>query len=149
MTSIDSWPSLRYENWNDTIDSLHMKLQIIGKVKLALNPFFKSMGITVVINTLPCEFPDPVKFELDNEKKSYDKDAVHTWWKTLIQIQKVFESFRSGFRGKSSPVHFFWGTFDLCETRFSGNPYTIPAGADRILKYAENEENFTFGFWPV
>jgi len=216
MTSIDSWPSLRYENWNDTIDSLHMKLQIIGKVKLALNPFLnqwwhvafylnmkgmttglipyedgvfeiefnfidhnlslrksnnqekiiplfpssvamfysvfmdtlKSMGITVVINTLPCEFPDPVKFELDNEKKSYDKDAVHTWWKTLIQIQKVFESFRSGFRGKSSPVHFFWGTFDLCETRFSGNPCTIPAGADRILKYAENEENFTFGFWP-
>ena len=216
MNSTNSWPSLPYENWSDTLDSLHMKMQIIGKVKLALNPFLnqwwqvafylnmkgmttglipyedgvfeiefnfidhnlsirlsnnqlkviplfpssvaefyrnftdilKSMGINVVINTLPCEVPDPVKFELDNGKKSYDKDFVHTWWKILIQTQKVFESFRSGFRGKSSPVHFFWGTFDLCETRFSGKPCAIPEGAGRILKFAENEENFTFGFWP-
>ncbi len=216
MNSTNSWPSLPYEKWNDTLDSLHMKMQIIGKVKLALNPFLnqwwqvafylnmrgmttglipyedgvfeiefnfidhnlsvrlsnnqlkviplsptpvatfysdfmdilKSMGINVVINTLPCEVPDPVKFELDNGKKSYDKDFVHTWWKILIQVQKVFESFRSGFRGKSSPVHFFWGSFDLCETRFSGNPCAIPIGAGRIMKFAENEENFTFGFWP-
>ena len=216
MNSTNFWPSLRYENWNETLDSLHMKMQIIGKVKLALNPFLnqwwqvafylnmkgmttglipyengvfeiefnfidhnlsirlsnnqmkviplfpssvadffndfmevlKSLGINVVINTLPCEFPDPVKFELDNAKKAYDKDSVNTWWKILIQIQKVLESFRSGFRGKSSPVHFFWGSFDLCETRFSGNTCTIPVGAGSILKYAENEENFTFGFWP-
>ncbi len=216
MNSTNSWPSLRYENWSDTLDTLHMKMQIIGKVKLALNPFLnqwwqvafylnmkgmttglipyedgvfeiefnfidhnlsirlsnnqlkviplfpssvaefyrdftdilKSMGINIVINTLPSEFADPVRFELDNGKKSYNKDFVHTWWKILIQVQKVFESFRSGFRGKSSPVHFFWGTFDLCETRFSGKPCAIPAGADRILKFAENEENFTFGFWP-
>lgn len=211
-----TWPSLPYENWNDTLDSLHMKMQIAGKAKLALSPFLnqwwqvafylnmkgmttglipyengvfeiefnftdhnltvrtsnnqvkaiplfpssvatfyldfmdllKSMGITVVINTLPCEFSDPVRFELDNGKKSYDKDFVHTWWKILIQIQKVFERFRAGFRGKSSPVHFFWGSFDLCETRFSGKSCTIPAGAGTIMKFAENEENFTFGFWP-
>lgn len=216
MNSTSSWPSLPYENWNDTLDSLHMKMQVIGKVKLALNPFLnqwwqvafylnmkgmttglipyedgvfeiefnfidhnlyirtsnnhlnviplfpssvaifysdfmdilKSMGIYVVINTLPCEFPDPVKFELDNVEKLYDKDSVHTWWKILIQGQKVFESFRSGFRGKSSPVHFFWGSFDLCETRFSGKSCAIPVGAGRILKFSENEENFTFGFWP-
>ena len=216
MNSTNSWPSLAYENWNDTLDSLHMKMQIIGKVKLALNPFLnqwwqvafylnmkgmitglipyedgvfeiefnfidhnlslrlsnnqekiiplfpssvavfytefmdtlKSMGIHVAINTLPCEFSDPVKFELDSGKKSYNKDFVNTWWKILIQAQKVFESFRSGFRGKSSPVHFFWGTFDLCETRFSGKPCAIPEGAGRIMKFAENEENFTFGFWP-
>ncbi len=216
MNSTDSWPFLPYANWSDTLDSLHMKMQIIGKVKLALNPFLnqwwqvafylnmkgmttglipyedgvfeiefnfidhnlsillsnnqlkviplfpssvaefyrnftdmlKSMGINAVINTLPSEVPDPVKFELDVEKKSYDKDFVHTWWKILIQTQKVFESFRSRFRGKSSPVHFFWGTFDLCETRFSGKPCAIPAGAGSILKFAENEENFTFGFWP-
>ena len=216
MNSTNYWPSLPYENWSDTLHSLHMKMQIIGKVKLALNPFLnqwwqvafylnmkgmttglipyedgvfeiefnfidhnlsirlsnnqlkviplfpspvavfyrdfmdilESMGINVVINTVPCEVPDPVKFELDNEKKSYDKDFVHTWWKILIQTQKVFESFRSGFRGKSSPVHFFWGSFDLCETRFTGKPCAIPEGADIILKFAENEENFTFGFWP-
>ena len=216
MNSKDSWPLLPYTNWSDTLDSLHMKMQIIGKVKLALNPFLnqwwqvafhlnmkgmttglipyengvfeiefnfidhnlsillsndqlkviplfpssvaefyrnftdmlKSMGIKAVINTLPSEVPDPIKFELDYEKKSYDKDFVHRWWKILIQTQKVFESFRSGFRGKSSPVHFFWGTFDLCETRFSGKPCAIPANAGRIQKFAENEENFTFGFWP-
>ncbi len=216
MKSTNSWPPLQYESWKDTLDSLHMKMQIIGKVKLALNPFLnqwwqvafhlnmkgmttglipyedgvfeiefnfidhnltvlisndnskviplspssvatfysdfmkiiKSMGINVSINTLPCEFSDPVKFELDNMKKSYDKDFVNSWWKILIQAQKIFESFRSGFRGKSSPVHFFWGTFDLCETRFSGKSCTIPSGAGRIMKFAENEENFTFGFWP-
>jgi hypothetical protein len=216
MNSTNHWPALSYENWSDALDTLHMKMQIIGKVKLVLNPFLnqwwqvafhlnmkgittglipykdgvfeiefnfinhnlsirisnnqekiiplfpssvavfygnfmdtlKSMGIHVAINTLPCEFSDPVKFELDNVKKSYDKTFVHTWWKILIQIQKVFESFRSGFRGKSSPVHFFWGSFDLCETRFSGKNCAIPAGAGRIMKFAENEENFTFGFWP-
>lgn len=216
MDATNYWPSLRYENWSDTLDLLHMKMQIIGKVKLALNPFLnqwwqvafylnmrgmttglipyedgvfeiqfnfidhnlsirssnnqlkviplfpstvavfysdftdtlKSMGINAVINTLPVEFADPVRFELDNGKKSYDKDFVHTWWKILIQVQKVFQGFRSGFRGKSSPVHFFWGSFDLCETRFSGNPCAIPEGADIIMKFAENEENFSFGFWP-
>lgn len=216
MDSNSSWPSLQYENWKDTLDSLHMKMQIIGKVKLALNPFLnqwwqvafylnmkgmttglihyedgvfevefnfidhnltvrtsndqvkvmplfpssvakfytdimdilKSMGISVVINTLPCEFSDPVRFELDNGKKSYDKDFVNTWWKILLQAQKVFESFRSAFRGKSSPIHFFWGSFDLSGSRFSGNSCASPEGAGRIMKYAENEENFTFGFWP-
>lgn len=216
MNSINSWPSLQYEKWNDTLDSLHMKMQIIGKVKLALNPFLNqwwqvafylnmkgmttgpipyeggvfeiefnfidhnlsiltsnkqlknislddssvadfyrkfmdtliSMGISVKINTMPCEFADPVRFELDHARKSYDKDFVHTWWKILIKIQKVFESFRSGFRGKSSPVHFFWGSFDLSGSRFSGKPCASPEGADRIMKYAENEENFAFGFWP-
>ena len=216
MNSTYSWQPLPYESWNNTLDSLHMKMQIIGKVKLALNSFLnqwwqvafylnmkgmttglipyedgvfeiefnfidhnlsvltsnnqlkviplfpssvakfysdfmdllKSMGISVAINTMPCEFSDPVRFESDNSKKAYDKDFVHTWWKILVQIQKVFESFRSGFRGKSSPVHFFWGSFDLCETRFSGKSCAIPEGAGRILKFAENEENFTFGFWP-
>lgn len=216
MHPLNFWPSLAYENWKDTLDTLHMKMQIIGKVKLALNPFLnqwwqvalhlntkgmttgimpyehgvceiefdftdhnltirtgdnrmktmplfpssvaefykefmkllKSMGISVSINTLPCEFYDPVRFELDNGRKSYDKDYVNAWWKILIRVHGIFERFRSGFRGKSSPVHFFWGSFDLCETRFSGKTCDIPTGADIILKFAENEENFTFGFWP-
>lgn len=216
MDPISHWPSLPYERWNDTLDTLHMKMQVVGKVKLELNSFLnqwwhvafhlnlkgmttglipfedgvfevefdftsheltvrtsnyqvktislaptsvatfyqdfmgllKSVGVSVKINTLPCEFSDPVRFELDHEKKSYDKNFVHTWWKILVQIQRVFEKFRSGFRGKSSPIHFFWGSFDLCETRFSGNPCAFPAGSGRIMKFAENEENFTFGFWP-
>jgi hypothetical protein len=211
-----NWPALPYEKWRDTLDTLHMKMQVVGKVKLELNSFLnqwwhvafhlnlkgmttglipyesgifevefdftnqdvtvrtsnyqvntislvsnsvatfyhdfmdilKSFGISVEINTLPCEFSDPVRFELDHERKSYDKDFVHTWWKILLQIQRVFEKFRSEFRGKSSPIHFFWGSFDLCETRFSGNPCAFPAGSGRIMKFAENEENFTFGFWP-
>lgn len=216
MNSRNHWPALPYESWNDALDTLHMKMQVVGKVKLALNsflnqwwqvPFYinlkgmttglipykhdvfeiefdfrehvmlirtsnnltgviplnestvaefyhdfmdtlKSMGISVNINTMPCEFADPVRFELDHGRKSYDRDFIHRWWSILLRVQVIFESFRTGFRGKSSPVHFFWGSFDLSETRFSGKPCESPEGGGRIMKFAENEENYAFGFWP-
>ena len=209
------WPPLPYDEWKETYDTIHMWMQIAGKVKLALNPFINqwwhitfqitasglttglipynkmvfdinfnfidhnlyihtsrgqskfislmprsvaefykefmdsllALDIKVKINTLPSEVPDPVPFESDIKNNSYDKEFAYRWWYTIAQLWPVFEEFRSSFRGKSSPVHFFWGSFDLNVTRFSGNPCTPPS-KDIIMTYSENEENFSFGFWP-
>jgi hypothetical protein len=144
-----------FNNHIVTIMTSDDQIKVIPLIPASVATFYhdfmeilNSMGISVKINTLPCEFSNPVRFDLDYEKMAYYKDSVHTWWKILVQVQRVFEKFRSGFRGKSSPVHFFWGSFDLCGTRFSGNPCTVPSDAGRIIRFAENEENFTFGFWP-
>ncbi len=106
----------------------------------------KSMEIYVTINTLPSEVPDPVKCDEDL-RSEYNQEYINRWWKILIQTSKSFEIFRTDFRGKSSPVHFFWGSFDLAETRFSGKLAKPPEKGGIIMKYSENEENFTFGFW--
>ncbi|MDB4978498.1 MAG: hypothetical protein JWM56_684 [Candidatus Peribacteria bacterium] len=109
------------------------------------------LGIHVTIWPVPVEVSDPIPFEQDTSHASYNKDYVTRWWRILRQTQTVFESFRTSFRGKSSPIHFFWGSFDLSGTRFSGRMATPPryeGVMGRIMEFAENEENFAFGFWP-
>jgi hypothetical protein len=208
------WPSLNYEEWKDTLDALHMKMQVVGKIKLALNPFLNqwwntafyltasgmttglipykdttfeidfdfiehtlliripdkeiitisinncsvaefykmlmdrlsSAGIKVTINTLPSEVPNPIHCYQDT-RSAHNEQYVHRWWKILLQLSVIFERFRTPFRGKSSPVHFFWGSFDLAHTRFSGKPAEPPKQGGIIMKYSENEENFSCGFW--
>lgn len=210
------WPPLPYEKWKDTLDTLHMCMQVAGKVKLALNPFLNhwwqvaflvtssgmttglipykdeafdvnfdfidhrviihktdaqsktiilrprtvadfyiefmsalsDMNISVNINPIPCEVPDPVACNEDTVHASYDGKYVTDWWQIMVKLSMIFEHFRTPFRGKSSPVHFFWGSFDLNETRYSGKPATPPEYGGIIMRYAENEENFSFGFWP-
>jgi hypothetical protein len=214
MNKANQWPSLPYDEWRETLDTLHMKMQVAGKVKLALTPFLNhwwnvafhvtvngittelipyndivfeidfdfinhnisirtsdnqmksiplvtgsvagfykelmsslnAMDISVTINKVPSEVSNPVPCDID-ERSSYNKEYVFRWWSILVHSQIIFEKFRSGFRGKSSPVHFFWGSFDLCGTRFSGKPCSPPPHSGRIMHFAENEENFTFGFW--
>lgn len=214
MNSENLWPALPYGKWKDTLDTLHMKMQIIGKVKLALTPYLnhwwntafyvnasgittglipyknsafeinfdfithnlfircadnqmkaialspssvaefygefmsalEQMGISVKINTIPAEVQNPVPCDVDG-RSSYDKDYVHRWWKVLLQSNMIFERFRTPFRGKSSPVHFFWGSFDLGHARYSGKPAIPPNYGGKIMKFAENEENFACGFW--
>jgi hypothetical protein len=107
----------------------------------------KEIGIDVIINTLPQEVPNPVPFEKDEKNCFYDKEYVEKWWKILSGITTVFEKFRSPFYGKASPVHFYWGSFDLSLTLYSGKIATPPPGADRMFRLAENRENYAVGFW--
>src|SRR5688572_7497945 len=86
------------------------------------------LGITVTINPLPAEIPDPVPFHLDTAHAAYDPDYVHRWWTILLRTDNILHIHAAGFVGKSSPVQFFWGSFDLSAARFSGRPADPPAG---------------------
>jgi hypothetical protein len=107
-----------------------------------------SLGIEVKIWTMPVEVPTPVRFESDTQHASYDREYAHRFWRILVSCANIFEEFRSGFIGKSSPVHFFWGSFDLAVTRFSGRPAPERVGADAITREAYSHEVISAGFWP-
>jgi hypothetical protein len=107
-----------------------------------------SVGIHPKVWTMPVEVPRPVRFDLDKEHKTYDPEFAHRFWRALASIQPVFQEFRSRFIGKSSPVHFFWGSFDLAVTRFSGRRAPERPGADVITKEAYSHEVISVGFWP-
>ena len=106
------------------------------------------LGIEVAISTMPAEMQNGIPFEQDTTHASYDKDFVHRWWRVMLATGRVMEQFRTSFHGKSSPVQFFWGGFDLDATRFNGKPATPPSYGGRIMEFGENEENFAIGFWP-
>lgn len=108
----------------------------------------RSSGIQVKIWRMPVEIPDPIAFDEDRVHASYDPEAANKFWKTLLSVQRVFEEFRSRFIGKCSPVHFFWGSFDLAVTRFSGRRAPERPGADRITREAYSHEVSSVGFWP-
>jgi hypothetical protein len=111
------------------------------------------IGISVAINEMPNEVADPIRFSEDRVHTSYDRDATHRFWRGLVQVDRVFKLFRSGFLGKSSPVHFFWGSFDLAVTRFSGrqaprHPGGVPGLPDPVTREAYSHEVSSAGFWP-
>ncbi|MFL6335503.1 MAG: DUF5996 family protein [Pyrinomonadaceae bacterium] len=112
----------------------------------------KELGLDVKIWTTPVEVPDPIPFERDAEHKSYDPEYATRFWRALVQAERVFQQFRSGFAGKCSPVHFFWGSFDLAVTRFSGRRAPehpgAPGVADSITREAYSHEVSSAGFWP-
>ena len=108
----------------------------------------RSSGIEVKVWHMPVEVPDPIPFEQDSVHASYDAESAHTFWTILLSVQCVFEEFRSRFVGKCSPIHFFWGSFDLAVTRFSGRPAPERSGADRITREAYSHEVSSVGFWP-
>ena len=106
------------------------------------------MGIQVKIWTMPVEVPNPIRFTEDTVHHDYDPDYAHAFWRALVAIQPVFESFRCEFVGKCSPVHFFWGGFDLAVTRFSGRPNPPKPGMDAMNAEAYSHEVISHGFWP-
>ena len=106
----------------------------------------RSLGIEVSIDERPQEVPDPIPFDKDRQHASYDRDAAHRWWRILLSTHGVLSEFRSRFIGKCSPVHFFWGSFDLCCTRFSGRP--APPRKGVITSEAYSHECSSAGFWP-
>ena len=111
------------------------------------------LGIAVAIDEMPNELPDPVKFSEDTAHASYDADAVGRFLQILVNGDRVFKQFRTGFLGKASPVHFFWGSFDLAVTRFSGrraprHPGGVPNLPDAVAHEAYSHEVSSAGFWP-
>jgi hypothetical protein len=108
----------------------------------------KRIGVGVRIWTKPVEIPDPIRFELDTVHRSYDPAYANAFWRALIAMKPVFENFRCGFVGKCSPVHFFWGSFDLAVTRFSGRRAPERPGADAMTRESYSHEVISHGFWP-
>jgi hypothetical protein len=111
------------------------------------------MGIEVKIWKMPQEVADPILFDQDHQHAAYDPEYAQRWWRILVQVDRVMTVFRSRFIGKSSPVHFFWGSFDLAVTRFSGrrapeHPGGIPHMADWVTREAYSHEVSSCGFWP-
>jgi len=209
-------PSLPFDSWKDTLATLHMWTQVVGKVRLKLCPlvnhfwnvtfyltvrgmttsampyeggtvevrfdfidhklsietsegrivafqlkpqtvaeFYKEfmaaladLGVRLKIWTMPCEIPDPIPFEKDHIHAAYDADAVNKFWRITVWVDQIFKEFRAGFLGKVSPVHFFWGSFDLAVTRFSGRRAPERPGADPITREAYSHEASSAGFWP-
>jgi hypothetical protein len=213
-------PALPFDSWKDTVATLHMWTQVVGKVRLKLCPlvnhfwnvtfyltargmttsampfpgaidnatvevhfdfiahqllvessegqavalplkaesvaeFYRrfmaalaELGAPVKIWTTPCEIPDPIPFEKDNVHASYDPEAAHKFWRILVWVDQVLKEFRAGFMGKASPVHFFWGSFDLAVTRFSGRKAPDRPSADAMTREAYSHEVSSAGFWP-
>jgi hypothetical protein len=215
------WPDLSYSAWSETLATVHLWTQIVGKVRLSLTPWLNhswqtplyvtarglgtspipvgteifeiefdfvghrlnvrtsrggerslplkaqevadfffatidllaSVGVAVAIKETPNEIPNPIRFSEDRIHATYDPAAAHRFWRALVQADRVFRLFRSGFIGKSSPVHFFWGSFDLAVTRFSGrralrHPGGVPGLPDAVAREAYSHEVSSAGFWP-
>jgi hypothetical protein len=106
------------------------------------------LGINVRIWPVPVEIPNPIRFDQDTKHAAYDPEHVHRFWQSLTMADTIFKEFRGEFIGKCSPVHFFWGSFDLCVTRFSGRRAPERPGADPITKEAYSHEVSSAGYWP-
>ncbi len=111
------------------------------------------LGVAATINPMPCEIADGIPFDQDERHKSYDGDAARRFWRVLLSAHEVLSHFRTGFLGKVSPVHFFWGSFDLAVTRFSGraaprHPGGVPHLPDAVAQEAYSHEVSSAGFWP-
>ena len=111
------------------------------------------LGIHVAIDEMPNELPEPIRFSQDQQHARYDPDAVRRFFRILTNADRVFKQFRTGFLGKASPVHFFWGSFDLAVTRFSGrraprHPGGVPHLSDEVAGEAYSHEVSSAGFWP-
>lgn len=211
------WPSLPLSEWEDTRDTLHMWMQIVGKTRLALAPrenhwwhvplyvgsrglvtspipyrsrtfdvefdfidhvlvvntsdgatrslalrpqpvadFYRlyigtldSLGITVKIWPVPVEVDAPIPFPDDRRHASYDAERAQRFFHMLLHANRILTRFKGRFLGKTSPVHFFWGAFDLALTRFSGRRAPEPKESDGpMLREAMSHEEISFGFWP-
>jgi Family of unknown function (DUF5996) len=160
-TSSMSYAKMVIELEFDFVDhQLVLKKNDDAVKKLALAPrnvadFYKeftstlqSEGIQVKIWKMPVEIANPIPFDQDHVHASYDPEAVRKFWRILASTGAVFNDFRSLFIGKSSPVHFFWGSFDLAVTRFSGRRAPDRPGADAITREAYSHEVSSVGFWP-
>ena len=220
-SSNKDWPELDFRQGSDTIASLHLWTQVVGKIRLMLTPWtnhswhvplyitargmhtspipyrdrsfdisidfidhrlmiettdgsqaqlllearsvadfydevmatLKTVGIDINIYTMPSEIPDAIPFEQDTVHQAYDPDYANRFWRALVQVDRVFKEFRARFIGKCSPVHFFWGSFDLAVTRFSGreappHPGGVPNFPDWVAREAYSHEVSSAGFWP-
>ena len=127
---------------------LALRAQSVADFYAEFMSALQSLGIAVKIWTMPVEVPNPVRFTSDTQHASYDPEYANRFWRILVLCDNIFQEFRAGFIGKDSPIHFFWGSFDLCVTRFSGRRAPERAGADAITREAYSHEVISAGFWP-
>jgi hypothetical protein len=130
------------------VRSFRLMPRTVAEFYFELMAALHSLGIDVKVWTMPVEVPRPVRFNLDETHSSYDPEYARRFWQILVSTEAVFREFRSRFIGKVSPVHFFWGSFDLAVTRFSGRRAPERPGADPITKEAYSHEVISHGFWP-
>ena len=133
-------------------DGFALRPQSVADFYAELMRRLHGLGLDVAIWTMPVEIPNPVRFEEDRAHAAYDADYAARFWRVLLQADRVMTAFRGRFLGKASPVHFFWGSFDLAVTRFSGRkapPHPgAPNVADSVTREAYSHEVSSCGFWP-
>ena len=144
---------LRISTSNGATRRLALAGHSVASFYAAVMAALAELGIHVAIDDMPNELPDPVRFPEDHRNASYDPDAVRRFLQILVNADRVFKQFRTGFLGKASPVHFFWGSFDLAVTRFSGrraprHPGGVPHLSDDVACEAYSHEVSSAGFWP-
>jgi len=128
--------------------SLPLRAMSVAAFYAEYKKMLAEMGVDVKLHGTPVELVHPIPFAEDTEHASYDAEAAHRFWRVLMSIDRVFQKFSSSFLGKVSPVHFFWGSFDLAVTRFSGRPAPVRSEMDRIMREAYSREVISAGFWP-
>jgi hypothetical protein len=136
------------ETSNGTLKSLPLVPRSVADFYQEVMEMLRSAGIEVKIWHMPVEIPDPIPFDQDRIHAAYDPQASETFWRILLSVDSVFNQFRAEFIGKSSPVHFFWGSFDLAVSRFSGHRAPERPGADAMTREAYSHEVSSAGFWP-
>jgi hypothetical protein len=136
------------ETSDGTVKTLPLAPRSVADFYREFMEMLRSAGIAVKIWPMPVEIPDPIPFDQDRVHASYDPASVEKFWRILLSVAAVFTQFRSEFIGKCSPVHFFWGSFDLAVSRFSGRRAPERPGADAVTREAYSHELSSVGFWP-
>jgi len=139
---------LRFRTSAGVISSLPLRAMSVAAFYAEYKKVLVELGVSVELHGTPVELAHPIPFAQDEEHASYDAEAAHRFWRVLMSIDKVFQEFSSRFLGKVSPVHFFWGSFDLAVTRFSGRPAPVRPEMDWIMREAYSREVISAGFWP-
>jgi Family of unknown function (DUF5996) len=144
---------LRIATSDGAVRQLPLKAQSVAHFYAAVMAALADLRIDVTIDEMPNELPQPVRFSQDEQHASYDPDAARRFAQLLVNADRVFKQFRTAFLGKASPVHFFWGSFDLAVTRFSGrraprHPGGVPHLSDDVAAEAYSHEVSSAGFWP-
>ena len=140
--------ALRIETSMGETDVLELGPRSVADFYREFMASLKSLGIEAKIWPMPVEIPNPIRFDQDKTHASYDPEYAERFWHILVSLQPIFQEFRARFIGKDSPVHFFWGSFDLAVTRFSGRRAPERPGADKITREAYSHEASSVGWWP-
>jgi hypothetical protein len=139
---------LTLETSDGLVKSIPLAPQSVADFYRHFMQLLHAANIDVKIWTMPVEIANPIPFEKDYEHSSYDRDYVEHFWRILLSVDATLNEFRARFIGKSSPVHFFWGSFDLAVTRFSGRRAPEREGADPVTREAYSHEVSSVGYWP-
>jgi hypothetical protein len=143
---------LRIQTTNGAAHSFPLRPQSVADFYSELMAALRSLNLKITINPRPVEINNPIPFDQDHQHAAYDREQAHRLWLALAQADHVLQQFRSRFIGKCSPVHFFWGSFDLAVTRFSGRRApehpSVPNTPDFVVREAYSHEVSSAGFWP-